>query len=105
MPEFQAGSVSLAVDDDGFVQHPDRWNEEVAGALAQAQGIEQLSDEHWRVIRYLRAYFLAWDTAPAVRKLCKETGLRLQQIYDLFPEGPARGACRIAGLPKPSGCV
>jgi len=65
--------------------------------------IEQL--EHWKVVNYLREYYLKFKIAPMIRKLCKETGFKLKEIYDLFPSGPAKGACKVAGLPKPTGCV
>jgi dissimilatory sulfite reductase related protein len=64
-----------------------------------------LSEAHWKVVRYLRDYWLANDIAPMVRRLCKETGFKLSEIYALFPNGPANGACKVAGLPKPTGCV
>jgi len=56
-------------------------------------------------MNYLRTYHAQFGVAPMIRKLCKETGFSLAQIYELFPAGPAKGACRVAGLPKPTGCV
>ena len=105
MPLLRSGEVSLEIDDEGYLTRPEQWNESVACALALADGIAELGDEHWRVVRVLRSHFLEFGIAPAIRKLCQQTGLRLQQIYDLFPLGPARGACKVAGLPKPVGCV
>jgi len=67
--------------------------------------IEKLTDEHWAVINYIRQYYLENNIAPMVRKVCKNTGLSLKKIFELFPSGPAKGACKIAGLPKPDGCV
>lgn len=105
------GSVVLAgkemeVDEDGFIQDPDLWNEAVARELAKKEeGIEEMTEEHWKVVNYLRNYYLEFRIAPMIRKLCKETGFKLQKIYDLFPSGPAKGACKVAGLPKPTGCV
>ena len=57
------------------------------------------------MIRIIRQNYEEKGLAPMVRVICKETGLKLKQIYELFPLGPARGACRVAGLPKPEGCV
>ena len=57
------------------------------------------------IVNYLRDYYLEYNIAPMIRKLCKETGFKLKEIYDLFPSGPAKGACKVAGLPKPTGCV
>ena len=94
------------VDEDGFIQSTELWDEAVAAELAKKEeGIEQMTDDHWKVVRYLRKYFLEFRIAPMIRKLCKETGFQLQKIYDLFPSGPAKGACKVAGLPKPTGCV
>jgi TusE/DsrC/DsvC family sulfur relay protein len=105
MPTFSKGEVSIEVDEDGFMQEPEKWNETVAAAIATTEGVEGLSEEHWKVVNYLRDYYLKFGVAPMIRKLCKETGFKLNKIYELFPSGPAKGACKVAGLPKPTGCV
>ncbi|RME28121.1 MAG: TusE/DsrC/DsvC family sulfur relay protein [Deltaproteobacteria bacterium] len=105
MGEFKVGNVTIEVDEDGFIQEPDKWNEEVAKALARSEGVEEMTEEHWKVVNYLRNYYLEYGVAPMIRKLCKETGFKLNKIYELFPSGPAKGACKVAGLPKPTGCV
>jgi tRNA 2-thiouridine synthesizing protein E len=102
---FEHGDISIEVDEDGFIQEPDRWDEKVAAALATTEGIDALTDDHWKVMNYLRNYYLEFGVAPMIRKLCKETGFKLKEIYELFPSGPAKGACKLAGLPKPTGCV
>jgi tRNA 2-thiouridine synthesizing protein E len=105
MPEFTHGEITLTVDEDGFMQEPEMWNEEVAAALATTEGVDDLSENHWKVVNYLREYYLQFGVAPMIRKLCKQTGFSLKEIYELFPSGPAKGACKVAGLPKPTGCV
>jgi TusE/DsrC/DsvC family sulfur relay protein len=105
MPTFTHGEVSIEVDEDGFIQQPELWNQKVAAALGTTEGVENLTEEHWKVVNYLREYFLKFGVAPMIRKLCKETGFDLKKIYALFPSGPAKGACKVAGLPKPTGCV
>jgi tRNA 2-thiouridine synthesizing protein E len=105
MPTFTHGEISLEVDEDGFMQEPDAWNKEVAAALATTEGVDALSEDHWKVVEYLRNYYTQFGVAPMIRKLCKETGYDLKRIYALFPSGPAKGACKVAGLPKPTGCV
>jgi TusE/DsrC/DsvC family sulfur relay protein len=105
MPLFQQDDVSIEVDEDGFIQDPSLWNEKVANALGKTEGVEALTDKHWKVVNYLREYYLQYGVAPMIRKLCKETGFKLNEIYELFPSGPAKGACKVAGLPKPTGCV
>lgn len=105
MPIFTRGPISVEVDDDGYLRDFGAWNEDVAAALAADEGIAALTDDHRAVIGFLRAFQAAHGTAPMIRVLCRETGMSLQRIYDLFPGGPARCACRVAGLPKPDSCV
>ncbi len=105
MPTFSHGNVSLEVDEDGFMQEPDTWNEDVAKALASTEGVADLTENHWKLVNYLRKYYVDFGVAPMIRKLCKETGFSLKEVYELFPSGPAKGACKVAGLPKPTGCV
>jgi TusE/DsrC/DsvC family sulfur relay protein len=105
MPYFEHGDLKLEVDEDGFIQDPNVWNEEVAKALATTEDVHDMTEEHWKVVNYLRNYYLEFGIAPMIRKLCKETGFPLKRIYELFPSGPAKGACKVAGLPKPTGCV
>ena len=105
MPTFTKDDVSIEVDEDGFMATPEEWNEAVAAAIATTEGVDGLTEEHWKVINYLREYFVKFGVAPMIRKLCKETGFKLNKIYELFPSGPAKGACKVAGLPKPTGCV
>jgi len=105
VPEIQYKDKKIEVDEDGFIQDPDLWNQDLAQFLAQMEGIENMSDDHWKVVNFLRSYYLEFGIAPMIRKLCKETGFTLKYIYELFPSGPAKGACKVAGLPKPDGCV
>ncbi len=105
MPTFTQGDVSIEVDEDGFIVDPNLWNEKVAAALAAGEGVAALGEEHWKVMTYLRDYYVKFGVAPMIRKLCKDTGYPLKKIYELFPSGPAKGACKLAGLPKPTGCV
>lgn len=99
------GGKQIEIDEDGFIQDPDAWDEAVAGDLAKTEGIQEMTEAHWKVVNYLRQYYLEYNMAPMIRKLCKQTGFSLKEIYDLFPSGPAKGACKVAGLPKPTGCV
>ncbi|RKO65574.1 TusE/DsrC/DsvC family sulfur relay protein [Desulfofundulus salinus] len=105
MPSINVNGVEIEQDEDGFIVDPNLWNEDVAKALAAQEGISELTEEHWKVVKYLRDYYLQFQIAPMIRKLCKETGFSLKKIYELFPSGPAKGACKVAGLPKPTGCV
>ena len=105
MPAITLAGKQFDVDENGFLQDPAQWSEEVALGLAQTEGIEKLTDDHWKVVRYLREYYMKFHVAPSIRMLCKQTGFPLKQIYQLFPSGPAKGACKLAGMPKPTGCV
>jgi len=97
---------TVGLNEEGFLLEPSLWNEELALLLARDQeGLEQLSEDHWSVIRFIRGHFLETGSAPMIRSMCKATGVPLRRIYDLFPGGPAKGACKLAGLPKPDGCV
>ncbi|MFZ5592506.1 MAG: TusE/DsrC/DsvC family sulfur relay protein [Desulfurispora sp.] len=105
MPSINVNGVEIELDEDGFIVDPEQWNEDVAKAFAASEGISELTEDHWKVINYLRDYYKQFQIAPMIRKLCKETGCSLKYIYELFPTGPAKGACKLAGLPKPTGCV
>ena len=105
MAIFEVGEVKIEVDEDGFMQEPEQWNETVAKALATTEGVDDMTEEHWKLVNYLREYYLKFGIAPMIRKLCKETGFPLKKVYELFPSGPAKGACKVAGLAKPTGCV
>ncbi len=105
MPTFEANGKKYDVDEDGFLQEPGIWNQDVACDFATSEGVTELTENHWKVINYLRNYYLQFGIAPMIRKLCKETGFKLNEIYEMFPSGPAKGACKLAGLPKPTGCV
>ena len=105
MAKFQAGSIAIDVDEDGFMEAPELWSEEIATALAASESVPDLTDQHWKVIRYLREYYVKNGVAPMIRKIQKDIGVDNKQLYVLFPSGPAKGACKIAGLAKPTGCV
>jgi len=105
MPRLTHGAVTIEVDDDGFLVDPKQWNEQVALVLASTEGVTTLTEDHWKIMQYIREYYAQFGVAPMVRKLCKETGFKLKDIYTLFPSGPAKGACKVAGLEKPTGCV
>ena len=105
MATLEHNGISIEVDDDGFMEEPEKWDEQVALALASTEGVDELTEEHWTVINYLRDYYQRFGVAPMIRKLCKETQFKLKHIYELFPSGPAKGACKVAGLHKPTGCV
>ena len=106
MPEIDTKGKKIRVNEEGFLVNPEEWDEEIADLLAkEEEGIDALTEDHWAVINYIRGYYLEKNLAPMVRKICKTTGFQLKYIFELFPSGPAKGACKLAGLPKPDGCV
>ena len=102
---MQIDGKTIEFDKDGFMIDPSLWDERIASAIAEDEGIDHITEEHWQIVSFIRAYWKDHDLAPPVRLICKEVSVSVREIYKLFSSGPARGACRIAGLPKPDGCV
>jgi len=88
------------LDRDGYLVDAQKWTKEVAEILANTEMPQGLSEDHWRVIDFLRQYYLEWGSVPPVRMLARRTGLSLRRIKELFPSGLTKGACRIAGIPR-----
>ncbi len=102
---------TLATDEEGYLCDMKAWTPEVARVMAASDSCE-LTANHWEVIDFLQDYFLRYGIAPPVRVLTKAIGAKLGEdkgssryLYCLYPAGPAKQACRYAGLPKPTGCV
>jgi len=111
MGTMTVGGKELPLDEDGYLTEWELWSEEVANAFAEKDGVA-LTDEHWEIINFLRDYYQEYQIAPAIRALVKEVKSKfgaekgnLKYVYKLFPGGPAKQACKYAGLPKPTGCV
>ena len=103
--------VAVATDPEGYLRDRADWSRELAEAMAAEDGIA-LSEAHWEVMLFLQEYYEQYEVAPAIRILTKQIGKRFgkekgnsRYLYELFPRGPAKQACRYAGLPKPTGCV
>jgi TusE/DsrC/DsvC family sulfur relay protein len=105
MSVVQVKGKDVELDEDGFLVNPDDWSNDMVEYFASVEDVSQLTENHWKMINYLRDYFKKFGVAPMVRKLCKDTGFSLKEVYEMFPSGPAKGACKLAGLPKPTGCV
>jgi TusE/DsrC/DsvC family sulfur relay protein len=93
------------VDPEGFMTKPEQWNEQVAAAIAAENGVPNLTDRHWLVVKFMRERYLATGVAPTIRSLGKESGVPIKELYELFPKGPAKLAAKIGGIPKPKGCI
>jgi dissimilatory sulfite reductase related protein len=105
MAEVEFGGKTFLVDEDGFIEKYEDWCDEWVGYVQTQEGIADITDDHTKVVTVLRDYYEKNGIAPMVRVLSKVTGFKLKQIYELFPSGPGKGACKMAGLPKPTGCV
>ncbi|MFI5287210.1 MAG: TusE/DsrC/DsvC family sulfur relay protein [Candidatus Dormibacteria bacterium] len=97
--------TAITRNDDGFFVDPQQWLEALVPALAKLEGISDLTDRHWQITRFMRSEYLENGTGPAVRTLGKASGVSIRELYQLFPNGPAKIAARIAGIPKPRGCI
>lgn len=95
----------VARDEEGFLQNPDDWTEELAKELAKEVGISELTDMHWKVINFMRQEFKENGQVPTIRRIKNAGGVPTKDLYQLFPEGPAKKAAKVAGLSKPQGCV
>jgi dissimilatory sulfite reductase related protein len=104
MPKIELAGRMYELNENGFLQKPSDWSKEVAAAMALRDGTKELNASHWKVIDYLRDYYAANGICPMVRRLVKDCGFSLRQLYDLFPEGPANSACKWAGMPRATGC-
>ena len=105
MPKAVLAGIEIELDEEGFIQEPDKWTRALAEELAKIENAYPMNEKHWKIVDYLRDYYLKYGVAPPIRMVVKKTGIALKQIYELFPSGPARGACKVAGLPKPTGCL
>ena len=108
---FELNGKTYETDEEGYLVNLGDWSEDVASFLAQQEKID-MAENHWEVVKFLREYYNDYQIAPAVRVLTKAIGKKLgadkgnsKYLYELFPYGPAKQACKIAGLPKPTGCI
>jgi TusE/DsrC/DsvC family sulfur relay protein len=105
MPTATYAGRSVTVNDEGFFESPDEWTEQMAPEIAAAEGIDELTEAHWMVIKFMRHEYAEKSTGPTVRVLGKTSGVSVKELYQLFPKGPAKVAAKIAGIPKPRGCI
>jgi tRNA 2-thiouridine synthesizing protein E len=98
-------TLAIDVDAEGFLIDPQQWSEGLAEEIAHENGISELTERHWLVIRFMRDRYLSTSAAPSIRSLGKESGVPIKELYQLFPKGPAKLAAKIGGIPKPKGCI
>ena len=105
MPTATIAGVDVTLNDEGFLEQPDQWTEAMAIEIAKREGIDPLTPQHWQVIHFMRDQYFEKGTGPTVRALGKTSGVSIKELYQLFPKGPAKTAAKIAGIPKPRGCI
>ena len=108
---IEVNGKQIEVDEEGYLSNLNDWEKDIATVMAKEDGIN-LEEDHWEIINFLREYYEEYQIAPAVRVLTKAVGKKLgkekgnsKYLYELFPYGPGKQACKFAGLPKPTGCV
>jgi TusE/DsrC/DsvC family sulfur relay protein len=108
---YELNGTVVEADEEGYITDISLWSEELAALIAKDENVE-MSEDAWEVVKFLRSYYEEYQIAPAVRVLTKAIKKKLgadkgnsKYLYELFPYGPAKQACKIAGLPKPTGCI
>lgn len=108
---YQLNGTTVEADEEGYITDISLWSKELAVLIAADEKID-MSDDHWEIVNFLRDYYEEYQIAPAIRVLTKAAKKSMgpekgnsQYLYELFPYGPAKQACKIAGLPKPTGCI
>jgi tRNA 2-thiouridine synthesizing protein E len=97
--------TAVELNDEGFLVDPSQWSGEIAVELARRESIDPLTDRHWQVVHFMRQQYEDTGSGPNVRMLAKTSGIPVKELYQLFPKGPAKTAAKIAGIPKPRGCI
>ncbi len=105
MSTMTMAGQEIEMGDDGFMLNPDQWTPEIAAEIAREAGIDPLTEKHWEVIDFCRRDAAEKGEAPGVRRITKQTGVSMKEMYKLFPKGPGILAAKISGLQKPKACI
>lgn len=105
MSELESASVDRLENEDGFLKEMSTWSREIAEELARRNDIGPLTEDHWKIIEYVKEFYQEFGRGPSILQISKRTGFSSKKICTLFPCGVAKGAYRLAGLPRPSGCL
>ncbi len=105
MAKKEIAGVTVEVNEEGYLVDPSQWTKEIAAAIAEGEGIERLTEAHWKVIEFLQKDYQEKGTMPSIRRVNKVGGIPTKDLYQLYPDGPLKKASKIAGLPKPESCV
>lgn len=104
MPTTTIAGHQVEVNDEGFLQNPDDWDEQLGAEFARLIGVE-MSDDHWKLVKFLREDYKAMGETPTLRRVSTQLGLPVKQLFTMFPGKPAKKMSYVAGVPKPKGCV
>ena len=96
---------TVSLNEEGFMTNPDEWNKDIALEIAQGESINDLTEEHWKIIDFCRSNAETSGAAPTLRQITKGTGISTKELFALYPKGPAKKVAKISGLGKPEGCV
>ena len=105
MPTKTLAGKTVEVDEEGFILNHEEWTKEMAPELAKEEGISELTEGHWKVINFIRNDFQETGQIPTIRRMKNAGGIPTSDLYELFPQGPAKKSAKIAGFTKPQGCV
>ena len=105
MTTREIAGKTVQVNEEGFMTDPTEWNKEIAAVLAKEEGIDQLTDAHFKVIEFSRNSAGETGNSPTLRTITSGSGVSTKELFSLFPKGPAKKVAKIAGLRKPEGCV
>ena len=105
MPIAEFAGTAVETNAEGFLADSSEWTPEVAREIAEQEGVGPLTDKHWQVITFCREDAAQQGQSPGLRRISKLSGVGMKEIYQLFPKGPGKLAAKIAGLPKPQGCI
>ncbi len=105
MPTAQLAGHAVETNDEGFLTDSSQWTPEIAERLAEEAGVGPLTDKHWTVLTFCREDAAQQGQPPGLRRISKLSGVNMKELYQLFPKGPGKLAAKIAGLPKPQGCI
>ncbi len=96
--------TEVDVNEEGYLTDMSQWNDAIAAAIAAEEGVGPLTDKHNAVLQYLRQQQTA-GAALTIRSMGKSNVVTVKELYDLFPGGPLKKSSKIAGIPKPVGCI
>jgi len=105
MPVTTIADREIHIDEDGFLTEFDEWDKDLAMTLAANIGIDDLTEDHWKVIEFLRADAKEQGETPTLRRVSVIGGIPTKSLFQLFPKKPARKMSYVAGLQKPKGCI